>query len=106
MIYEIKELKLNKKFKNGLNEIFAHIRFPASDSLIGILKNRYGRDLIKEVRALEKLYFKYKKSILDLDFLISCRMNRVFPKFLQFTVSNKQLRASKAYIFCQKRLHN
>ena len=43
---------------------------------------------------------------MDLDFLISCRKNSVFPKFLQFKVSNKQLRASKAYISCQKRLLN
>ena len=82
----------------------AHIRFPASFSLIRILRKRYGRDLVKEVRTLENLDFKHKKVILDLDFLISCRKNSVFPKFLQFKVSNKQLRASKAYISCQKHL--
>ena len=84
----------------------ARIRFPASYSLLGVLRKRYGRDLVKEVRTLEKLDFKHKKAILDLDFLISCRKNSVFPKFLQFKVSNKQLRASRAYISCQKRLLN
>ena len=84
----------------------ACIRFPASESLISILRKRYGRDLVKEVRTLEKIDFKLRKAILDLDFLISCRKNSVFPKFLQFKVSNKQLRASKAYISCQKRLLN
>ena len=78
----------------------ARIRFPASFSLIGVLRKRYRRDLVQEVRTLEKLDFKHKKAILDLDFLISCRKNSVFPKFLQFKVSNKQLRASKAYISC------
>ena len=39
-------------------------------------------------------------------FLISCRKNSIFPKFVQFKVSNRQLRASKAYISCQKRLLN
>ena len=82
----------------------ARIRFPASYSLIGVLRKRYGRDLVKEVRTLEKLDFKHKKAILDLDFLISCRKNSVFPKFLQFKISNKQLRPSKAYISCLKRL--
>ena len=53
------------------------------------------------VRTLEKLEFKHEKAIVDLDFLISCRKNSFFPKFLQFKVSNKQLRASKAYISCQ-----
>ena len=84
----------------------ARIRFPASYSLIGVLRKRYGSDLVKEVRTLEKLDFKHKKAILDLDFLISCRKNSVFPKFLQFKVSNKQLRVSKTYISCQKRLLN
>ena len=84
----------------------ARIRFPSSESLIGILRKRYGRDLLKEVRTLEKIEFKFKKAILGLDFLISCRKNSFFPNFLQFKVPNKQLRASKAYISCQKRLLN
>ena len=83
----------------------APIRFPASFSLIVVLRKRYGPDLVVQVRTLEKLDFKHKKVILDLDFLKSCRKNSVFPKFLQFKVSKKQLRASKAYISsCQKRL--
>ena len=55
---------------------------------------------------MEKFDFKHKKAILDLDFLISCRKKCVFPKLLQFKVSNKQLRASKTHISCQKRLLN
>ena len=82
----------------------ARIKFPASDLPTGVLRKRYGRDL--EVRTLEKIDFKLKKAILDLDVLISCRKNSVFSKFLQFKVSNKQLRASKAYIFCPKRSLN
>ena len=62
----------------------AHIRFSASESLIGVLRKRYGCDLIKEVRTLEKIDFKLKKAILDLEFLISSRKNSVFPKFLLF----------------------
>ena len=84
----------------------ARIRFPASYSLIGVLRKRYGRDLVKEVRTLETLEFKHKKAILDIDFLISCRKNCVFPTSLQFKAYKKQLRASKAYISCQKSLLN
>ena len=84
----------------------ACIRFPASFSLIGVLRNRYGRDLVKKVRTVEKLNCKHKKVVLDLDLLVSCRKNRVMAKFLQFKVSNRQLRASKPYISCQKRLLN
>ena len=51
----------------------ARIRFPASESLIRILRKRYSHDLVKEVRTLEKIDFKHKTAILDLNFLISCR---------------------------------
>ena len=67
----------------------ARIRFPASDSLIDLLRKRYGHDLVKEVRTLEKMNFKDKRGILDLELLISCRKNNVFSKLLQFKVSTK-----------------
>ena len=57
----------------------ARIKFPASNSLIGVLRKSYGRDLVKEGTTLEKLDFKHKKPILDLDFLISCRKKQCFP---------------------------
>ena len=78
----------------------ARIRLLAFFSLIGVLRKKYGRYLAKEVRTLENFDFKHKKGILDLNFLISCRKNSAFKSFLQFKVSNKQLRASKACISC------
>ena len=51
----------------------ACIRFPASELLISILRKRYDHYLVKEVRTVEKIDFKLKKAILDLDFLISYR---------------------------------
>ena len=62
--------------------------------------------MVKEIRTLEKKDFKLKKTILDLDFLVSFRKNRVFPKILQFKVFNKQLRTSKVYISSRKCLLN
>ena len=79
----------------------ACVRFPASFSLIGILRKRYSRDLVKEVRTLGKLDFKHTKAILDLDFLISCRKNSVF-QFLQFKIPNRQLRHFKGILFLTK----
>ena len=66
----------------------ARVSFPASDSLIGVLRKRYGPELVGEVRTLEKIYFKHKKTILDLEFLISCR-KIVLSQNLQFKVSNE-----------------
>ena len=37
------------------------IRFPASESLIGVLRKRYGRDLVKEVITLEKIDLNLKR---------------------------------------------
>ena len=87
----------------GVAPLFlARIRFTAHNSLAGTLRKRYGQDLVKEIRVLEKLDFQCRKPLLDL----SCRNNNVIPKFLHFKVSNKQLRSSAAYIACQKRLLN
>ena len=72
----------------------------------GIVKKRYGSSLDLEIRELKKTDFKCKKANFDLDSLISCRKNSVFGKFLQFKVSIKQLRSSKAYISCPKRVFN
>ena len=40
---------------------FAHVRFRASDSLTGVLRKRCGRDVVNEVRNLEKKDLKHKK---------------------------------------------
>ena len=40
-----------------LSPFITHIRFPASDFLIDVLRKRYGRDLLKEVKTLEKVDF-------------------------------------------------
>ena len=67
---------------------------------------KHGQDLVKEVRVLEKLDFKYRKALLDIEFLIPCRNCNDIPKFLHFKVSNRQLRSSATYITCQKSLLN
>ena len=41
----------------------ARIRFPAHNLLVGTLWKRYGQDMVKEVRPLEKLDFKYRKPL-------------------------------------------
>ena len=44
----------------------SHIRLPASDSLIDILKNKHGRNLANKVRKIKKSYFNHKNRILYL----------------------------------------
>ena len=84
----------------------ARLRFPAQDSIIKILRRRYGDGLVKKVQKFEKFDFKYRKALLDLEFLQSCKKDKLIPKFLQFKVLNKRLESSEAYISCQRRLLN
>ena len=84
----------------------ARLRFPAEDSIIKILRRRYGDGLVKKVRKFEKFDFKYRKALLDLEFLQSCKKEKLIPKFLQFKVANKWLESSEAYLNCQRRLLN
>ena len=44
--------------------------------------------------------------LLDIDFLNTCLKNNIIPKFVQFRVSNKDLRNSTAYRQCQIELLN
>ena len=82
------------------------LRLPAQDSIIKILRRRYGDCLVKKVRKLEKFDFKYRNALLDLEFLQSCKKEKLIPKFLQLKVTNKRLESSEAYLSCQSRLLN
>ena len=59
----------------------ARLRFPAQDSIITILRRRYGDGLVKKVWKFEKFDFKYRKALLDLEFLQSCKKEKLIPKF-------------------------
>ena len=50
----------------------AKVRFPSGMSIVKVLRNRYGLDLVKNVRKLEKIDWKYSKIQLDLEFLKTC----------------------------------
>ena len=56
------------------------------------------------MQKFEKLYFKYRKVLLDLDFLDNCVRNNVAPKFVSFRVANKDLCNSSIYGQCQTQL--
>ena len=60
--------------------------------------------MVKKVRKFEKFDFKYRKALLDLEFLHSCKKEKLIPKLLHFKVSNKRLESSDAYLSCQRHL--
>ena len=79
-------------------------RFPAGKSIAYILRPRYGKTLVKEIRKFEKIGYKLRKCMLDIIFLETCLENKIIPKFLNFRVSNLHLKTSRAYHSCQMKL--
>ena len=82
----------------------ARLRFPSGLSIVEVLRNRYGTDLVKNVRKLEIIDYKYRKLQLGLDFLQTFQHSNAIPKFLRFKLANRNLRSSSAYKTCQKRI--
>ena len=68
------------------------------------MRKRYGDVIVRKVIEFEKLDFKYRKVLLDIDFLNTCFKNNIILKFVQFRVSNKNLRNSTVYRQCQIKL--
>ena len=81
-------------------------RFPTQFSIIGILRKRYGENVVKSIRKMKKLDFRDKKAQLDLEFLRTYKENNIIPKFLKFKLANRQLSALHAYNIYQKGLLN
>ncbi len=95
----------------ALTRLFAYVllfiikcRFPANKSVADIIRGRYGEDTLKQIRRLEKLDYKLRKSEMDVEFLKVCLDNSLVPNFVKFKVTNAALKTSKTYRDCQRRL--
>ena len=84
----------------------ARTRFPVKHFIVNVLRKRYGKILVENVRKFEKYDFKCQKAILDLVFLLTCKEKKIIPKFLRFKVAQKQLQFSNTYSICLKILLN
>ena len=80
------------------------IRFPSRSSIAAIIRKRYGNDMLKDVRSLERLDKKCRKLELDVEFLETCIRHDVIPKFIRFKVVNLNLKNSTVYRECQNKL--
>ena len=65
------------------------LRFPSHLSTVQVICNRYGNEVVNLMRKFERLDFRYRIVLLDLDFLDNCIRNDVVSKFVQFRVTNK-----------------
>ena len=55
-------------------------------------------------QRFENFDFKYRKALLVLEFLQSCKKEKLIPKFLQFKLANKWLELSETHLSPQKQL--
>ena len=78
----------------------------AQGSIVKILRRSYGGGLIKKVQKLDKFDFKHRTALLNLEFLQSCKKEKLIPKFLQVKIANKRLESFEAFLNCQRRLLN
>ena len=58
-------------------------RFPRELSIADVIRKRYGNHVVRNMRKFEKLDFRYRKTLLDIEFLNLCLQNKVIPKFLK-----------------------
>ena len=86
--------------------VIAKWRFPIRLSIPRVIRKRYGSQTLKQLRRLERLDFKYRKCMLDIEFTNKCQLFGVIPKFLQFRTPNKNLRSSPEYYNSQLRMLN
>ena len=82
----------------------ARFRFPSSKSIPKVIKDRYGKSVLKLARKFEKTDLRCRRAELDLSFLKYCFENSLIPKYLRFKVSNRSLKSSDTYRQCQIRL--
>ena len=59
-------------------------RFPADKSVAVIIRERYGSNVLKDVRKLEKIDFKKRKVKLDINYLETCRDAKVYHDSFSF----------------------
>ena len=80
------------------------LRFPINESIASITKKRYGEDILRAFRLLEKTIQKYNKTIADRDFLTKCKEADLVPVFLRFKLSNHRLKHSSEVIKARTKL--
>ena len=60
--------------------------------------------MVKKVQKFEKFDFKYRKALLYLKLLQSCKKAKPIPKLLLLKVALKRLESPEGYLSCQRRL--
>ena len=74
-----------------------NIRFRKDKPINEVLSTRYGRPLVTTYRHLQRTRYRRDKAALDLEFLKTCKVGGVIPKFLYFKAYSNNFSDSKLY---------
>ena len=73
--------------------ICKYIRFPKSRTINDTLNRRYGDQVLRTFRSLERTSIRLSKANCHLQFLNTCKLYSLTPKFLRFKLYGK-------FVFC------
>ena len=73
------------------------LRFLLSKFVAEVIRKRYGQKTVKKLRKLEKLDYRLRKALIDLEFLVNYSNNPVVRKFLNFCAATNSLKSSRTY---------
>ena len=62
-----------------------------------VIVENYGQSTLQDFRHLQKIHLQWGKAQLDLDFLSTCKLFGIIPKFLYFKSSVSNFTNSKLY---------
>ena len=77
------------------------LSFQTSKSIPSIIKERYGRKILKLIRKFQKKDSKFTKATLNVELLYYCRNKNLIPTLVKFKLPNKALANSDVYKSCQ-----
>ena len=87
----------------GITFVFL-CQYPLNASIADVTRDRYGSTTLAIFRELENARTKSSKVKQDLDFLLKCQNADLFPVFLRFKLSSKQLSRSSDIARFRRRL--
>ena len=84
--------------------ICQYVRFPKNKPINDTITKRYGDQVLRMFRTLERTSIRVTKAKCHLQFLNTCKLYNLTPKFLRFKLYDKRLYRSDHYKTYQRRL--
>ena len=72
-------------------------KFSRNESIFQYITRKYDASCLRSYRALETKLRKLKKTELDLDFLLTCKLCHLVPNFVKFKLYKRTLYSTKFY---------